>query len=646
MRFKNVINLSTSHAPVLCVLLGMVVSLLYSLHFIPNVLDDSLISYRYSQRLLDGKGLTWNDGEYVEGYSNLLWTLIVALGGLVSHNLIDVGWVLGAVANVATLAAIWWAFGRSPTSCATAVIGGAAVLCLSGAFAFWGVGGLETALFESLMAWAFVLIYRMSQTRFGWIPPGVALGLIALTRTDGVVIGLGLSVALIVRDRISRGAVKRASALLIIPTLATVAQICFRLAYYGSPIPNTAYVKVAFTLGRLWLGIQYVAQGVIAHAVPLVIILGVIAVRIIRGRYSEARTLLAFLFPGVFWLAYIALVGGDLFPYFRQWMPMLISIAFGMAYAIYTFRDLLTWRAAVLLVPSAGVYFVLQHAVSPWSVPLANTPQIHALMSRARTLAVAGEEPLHAGERAIWNCITVGNFLREAFGDRNPLIAVNYAGCMPYASALPALDMLGLTDSYIAHHRPSDMGMGFPAHELGDGPYVLSRKPDLVAFCIPATGSLEPCFRGEVEMARLPDFRQKYRPLFFRSHGVEAVLWARIEDGRLGITRTPDSVFIPGFLLASSPEVPAVLDSSGRLVVELEGGVAAVVNNVYIPPGSWEVVGTSSGDGLTLTASSDGGVVKGQRTIRVHSHGTQWSFWLSGSRGSIYSLSLKKMGSS
>ena len=49
----------------------------------PFFADDAFISLRYAERLLHGHGLTWNDGERVEGYSNLLWTLLCAgLGGL------------------------------------------------------------------------------------------------------------------------------------------------------------------------------------------------------------------------------------------------------------------------------------------------------------------------------------------------------------------------------------------------------------------------------------------------------------------------------------------------------------------------------------------------------------------------------------
>src|SRR5262249_29453547 len=134
----------SDNIPILgCLLAAVTVSLGYSWNYLPIVMDDALISYRYSDRLLHGQGLTWNDGEFVEGYSNLLWVLLVAAGGIFHSNLVLVGWILGLIANSATLLAIAWALGKS-NSCVLSLIGGLLVLTLSRAFAFWGIGGLET----------------------------------------------------------------------------------------------------------------------------------------------------------------------------------------------------------------------------------------------------------------------------------------------------------------------------------------------------------------------------------------------------------------------------------------------------------------------------------------------------------------------
>src|SRR5437764_1315440 len=44
------------------------------------ITDDAYISFRYAGNLLHGRGLVFNAGERVEGYSNFLWTLWCALG--------------------------------------------------------------------------------------------------------------------------------------------------------------------------------------------------------------------------------------------------------------------------------------------------------------------------------------------------------------------------------------------------------------------------------------------------------------------------------------------------------------------------------------------------------------------------------------
>ena len=43
-----------------------------------TLFDDGMISMRYARMLVEGFGLVWNPGEYVEGYTNPLWTLVMA----------------------------------------------------------------------------------------------------------------------------------------------------------------------------------------------------------------------------------------------------------------------------------------------------------------------------------------------------------------------------------------------------------------------------------------------------------------------------------------------------------------------------------------------------------------------------------------
>jgi len=86
-------------------------------------------------------------------------------------------------------------------------------------------------------------------------------------------------------------------------------------------------------------------------------------------------------------------------------------------------------------------------------------------------------------ERWEWDGQVIGTLLKDAFGKERPLIAVTASGSIPYWSDLNAIDMYGLND-YYCHAIRSGFRHGFPGHELGDGRYILSRRPDLILFHI------------------------------------------------------------------------------------------------------------------------------------------------------------------
>src|SRR5688572_19988959 len=96
------------------VTLGAVVLLVHADRYMPFFADDSFISMRYAERLLEGKGLTWNDGERVEGYSNFLWVLAVAAVGAFGVDMLAAARALGIACFVVCMSAI--AFSCHPKS--------------------------------------------------------------------------------------------------------------------------------------------------------------------------------------------------------------------------------------------------------------------------------------------------------------------------------------------------------------------------------------------------------------------------------------------------------------------------------------------------------------------------------------------------
>lgn len=616
-----------------CLLATLAISAAFSWHYLPFVADDALITYRYSDRFLHGHGLTWNDGEFVEGYSTLLWVLLVAAGGLIQPNLLLVGWTIGLLANVATPMAVVWTFrGQSRTSLLP-VVGGLLTLSLSACFAIWGVGGLETALFTALVAWALATCYQTPLAGPYWICPALLLGLLAITRPDGILFGISIPFALFLRDGWSRPAIRRALKLSSVPVAFLVAQIGFRLMYYGGLVPNTAYVKIAFTINRVLGGGVYVVWGALINCVPVTFV--VIAILLLyRARQWQAiREALVYLVPGGVWLSYLTVVGGDIWPETRHWLPALACLAFALtSLLLNTLPSNLSRRTACFLVVAPLLHFALAIATVNISPSIAGG---RLQISRQRLISFLTDTEL--------NCMSIGELLSHTFWRQRPLLAVEMAGCLPFQTGFPSIDMLGLNDYHIARHRPPDMGKGGLGHELGDGRYVVLRKPDMIELA-ERDGEPLPLFRGDFEMITMPEFKCCYRLVHFGVGKAVWKLWVRVEGGRVGIVRGHDEIYIPGFLLASTPGARAEIDHSGNPVAALKSGDAEI-KDVSLPVGTWEVslvTESASGMQLAISPSTDSRQLR-FGTLRIVSDGSTRSFRVFGGHGLIYAITARRM---
>ncbi|HEU5076639.1 MAG TPA: hypothetical protein VFU02_20760, partial [Polyangiaceae bacterium] len=235
------------------VALGTVVLVVHAQRYMPFFADDSFISMRYAERLLEGKGLTWNDGERVEGYSNLLWVLALALMSAPGLDMLAAARLLGVACFIVCLAAI--AFSCRPRSfrdrrLAAAAVGAAGV-GFTGVVAVWAVGGLEHPLLAALVtagsAWTLHNLRirpEAALTARAWVGPGVLFGLASWTRPDGALFAVTVAATLVCVPSTFRR-YKHAVAMLLGLTAAFIgAQLAFRLGYYGEWVPNTARAKL------------------------------------------------------------------------------------------------------------------------------------------------------------------------------------------------------------------------------------------------------------------------------------------------------------------------------------------------------------------------------------------------------------------
>jgi arabinofuranosyltransferase len=518
----------------------------------PFFSDDAFISLRYADRLVAGNGLTWTDGERVEGYSNLAWVLACASFGAAGVSTTTAARGLGFACMLAVLVILVVRFRRSPGA------GIAAVLAASTAFAPWTIGGLELPLLllcvtAGLVAWERLLANEPSPRAA--IACGAWFAVAALTRPDAPLFAAVLAAVAFATwwHRRGVGPALRMTTWFVLPiAIALAGQLVFRVAYYGDWLANTARIKVGSHPGQLADGLEYVGGALLGmSALSLLAIAGGVVAW--RDRSHRAFVVALAMCAGA-WAAYIARVGGDFFPAFRLVVPLLPAMALLAGLGIENGaaasdgrRRTITIVCVIAAIAAARVQTLLHPT----------------------TTRTAGERWEHDG-------IVVGETLRTAFASRDPLIAVDAAGAVPWASGLRSLDMFGLCDATIARDpsRAQATSVFARAHWRGSPDYLLGRAPDAFLFG-PAPGVLVPLDTAGQALVDDPRFVAAYRciwllaresmPTSARTNANEPMadvpLWLRV-DGRCGVQRHSRE---NGTANATDIEIPAWLLGAARM---------------------------------------------------------------------------------
>ena len=437
--------------------------------------DDSYVPLRYAERLLAGQGLTWNDGERVEGFSSPAWLFQVALLGGLGVPLPLAARMLG-IAYATAVLALWYRARGDPA-------GLLALVSLQG-FTLWAWGGLETMAVCFWILVGLVLVMRLREDpgsfRRGFLL-GLSLTAIALSRPEGMAVSLCFLCAAWPGHRNPHA---RAAACGLL--LAFASYEVFRLAYFGDWLANGARAK---TLG-LALGPQMAGASLyLSTTAPLwlgsMLLAGWMLV------WSPARWRAGWLLlPIAPLLLAVVAAGGDHMLGARFMLAPVAVMCFVAGLAPPSQRGWVQRTVTVL-----AVFCALWQFEFVWRYPAAPDPA-----------AAEGE--------------VVGRSLETRLPAKT-LVAAATAGSVPYfASSLSFIDTLGLNDRHIARRAPvglppavdrSGGWFSVPGHLRGDGDYVLSRQPEVVMLG-GAKGDLLPWFRGDYQLVTTRTFQQSYAP--------------------------------------------------------------------------------------------------------------------------------------
>ena len=439
-----------------------------------SVVDDAFVSFRYVNHLLDGHGLVWNLDERVEGYTNLLWVLLLAVLGALTPfelpllalglNLVTFGLTLCSLARAeARISPAAWALPLAPLLLAAQAVSlehATTGLETSLAALIVSLGlGMLCAPRRSPLALSTVLIlgvFTRPDFALLWAAAGAALTLDAFFAHGGA-------------GTVDRRARLRAALAVAAPyalsALPYALVLLWRHDYYGDWVPNTYHAKSA-DLPYWRQGEKYALTFVFGTHLWLTLPLGLFAV------YTALRdtTLRALgLFVGLalpLHILYVMRVGGD-FMYGRFFMVLLpiwmLLLTLGVARLSGRWR----WAAlALTLLTTRGVP-IIGPGVERWHIT-----------TEGAVYPVTAWWPQVVIEHHNWRAAQSLASLRAR--GVTLVIATSGIGMVGYTSELPLIDLRGLTDKHTARLPVGRRGK--PGHEkwpshryLADRGVVLAR---------------------------------------------------------------------------------------------------------------------------------------------------------------------------
>ncbi len=298
-----------------------------------SLFDDAMISMRYAWNFSHGNGLVFNPGEQVEGYTNFLMVLVMSLfTGLFNERLSVLGVQIFGIFTMLAIGFSTLAIAErvlDKKTCSFINLPVFLLVLFYYPLGYWSLMGMETGLLTllTLLTFLFMLKYKESRQRKHLLLGGLAFGLAVLTRPDIVILVIPLGIYLLVIEK-PNGFRKTLGALLLFGLCATaipLAQLLFRLVYYGHFFPNTYYLKMTglATGTRLRKGFDFILT-YIFETLPL----WLLAASGLLFNFKKERLL--FFCSSAMLVLYQVWTGGDAWYYWRfmaPGMPLLIILA-------------------------------------------------------------------------------------------------------------------------------------------------------------------------------------------------------------------------------------------------------------------------------------------------------------------------------
>lgn len=416
-------------------------------------IDDAYITYCYARNLAGGNGYSFNQGEYVEGSTSPLWTLMLAILSLAGLPLPVYARLLSQICGVViTLLTVRMSAklnGRH-YPCMVDYIP-AVLLNVFPSLPYWTGSGMETSLYAMLLLCA---VWAKIQTKR--FLTGVFLASLVLVRPEAPLIVAFFALDSLIDTRSAIAAIR-----LIVPAVVIFfCQLLFRIWYFGDFMPNTYYAKTGAGVWYQLMGGFYYNQQFVRTFLPSIlpdaawasfievpVFLAPAVIALMSCRYRILGLLVLANFSSV------TLEGGDWMPGWRFWvigLPLLYILITHLAPVLVgwlvpgRFRKLI-WPFTVLLFLMFNILLIY---IDRFSLKGALNPAKET-------------QPVYSAVAAV---------LAQYTSPKTP-IALMDVGRVAFESDRPTIDISGLTDKFIAHSKGGFLNKQYSVN------YILQRDP-------------------------------------------------------------------------------------------------------------------------------------------------------------------------
>lgn len=506
--------------------------------------DDAFTSLRYVENFVNGKGLVFNDGERVEGYTNFLWVLILSafkyldITFNLNFDLANIAQLLSTVIAVPVLFVVYFISKKiflqkkSEKIVVAFSLTASAMVLFTTPFIYWSVSGMETSLFVlfTLLSVYYFIDYNNPKSRLLF---SIVSVLNSFLRPEGLFFFLLLISFRLLKNyftlnkkntvqRIKLSIDKPLFNTLLIYSIPSIAYLIFRLAYFGYPFPNTFYAKTDFSIEFLIRGWNYYSAFLETHMLYGLLYLPPL-IQLVRLKTSLTENVLI-----GFCLVYtimIIFIGGDVLPIYRFFLTIMPLLFILFINSLMELIDEFIKSKIQLMTKLCLIIILLGYSVYNYS---RNTPEM--MEKRSYESGLVTKMKIYAD---LLKNVHQQSIMKNDGSEKNFSVAMSTIGAFSYYSGARVIDLVGLTDEYTAHNPKEVDGIDEELPVLWkerhyNADYVLVEKPDYIIF--PA--GAKPSAFAECAIYVQEDFRKNYYMQLFYSKDLNQLLpvFTRLEN--------------------------------------------------------------------------------------------------------------------